>query len=156
ANANRIEQAAERVLRFIEVSVSMAGQEREELDGKKTELETMLGSQRREAEQLSAELARLADAVHRDEMARAELRMRIENLETKALEELGFTPDHLIANYGPDQLIPEAVDEDDKWGALRQSVDEDGNPVGTRAYDRVEQEKRLKKAERDLAALGKV
>ncbi|MFC9932613.1 chromosome segregation protein SMC [Glutamicibacter sp. NPDC127525] len=156
ANAIRIEQAAERVLRFIEVSVSMAGQEREELAGKKSELESMLGSQRKEAEQLSAELARLADAVHRDEMARAELRMRIENLESKALEELGYTPDHLIANYGPDQLIPEALDEDDKWGALRQNVDEEGNPVGTRAYDRVEQEKRLKKAERDLAALGKV
>ena len=156
ANASRVEQAAERVLRFIEVSVSMAGQEREELASKKAELDQMLGNQRTEAEQLSVELARLADAVHRDEMARAELRLRIENLETKALEELGFTPDHLIANYGPDQLIPEAIDEDDKWGSLRQNVDEDGNPIGTKPFDRVEQEKRLKKAERDLSALGKV
>jgi len=156
ANASRVEQAAERVLRFIEVSVSMAGQEREELASKKAELDQMLGNQRTEAEQLSAELARLADAVHRDEMARAELRLRIENLETKALEELGFTPDHLIAIYGPDQLIPEAIDEDDKWGSLRQNVDEDGNPMGTKPFDRVEQEKRLKKAERDLSALGKV
>ncbi|WP_159610470.1 chromosome segregation protein SMC [Glutamicibacter sp. JC586] len=155
-NAARIEKAAERVLRFIEVSVSMAGQEREELSAKKSEVDQLLGSQRTEAEQLSAELARLADAVHRDEMARAELRMRIENLETKALEDLGFTPDHLIANFGPDQLIPEAIDDDDKWGALRQNVDEDGNPLGTKPFDRVEQEKRLKKAERDLAALGKV
>lgn len=155
-NASRVEQAAERVLRFIEVSVSMAGQEREELASKKAELDQMLGNQRTEAEQLSAELARLADAVHRDEMARAELRLRIENLETKALEELGFTPDHLIAIYGPDQLIPEAIDEDDKWGSLRQNVDEDGNPIGTKPFDRVEQEKRLKKAERDLSALGKV
>ncbi|MGO2124586.1 chromosome segregation protein SMC [Glutamicibacter arilaitensis] len=156
ANASRVEQAAERVLRFIEVSVSMAGQEREELASKKAELDQMLSNQRTEAEQLSAELARLADAVHRDEMARAELRLRIENLETKALEELGFTPDHLIANYGPDQLIPEAIDEDDKWGSLRQNVDEEGNPIGTKPFDRVEQEKRLKKAERDLSALGKV
>lgn len=156
ANAARIEKAAERVLRFIEVSVSMAGQEREELSAKKAELDELLSSQRTEAEQLSTELARLADAVHRDEMARAELRLRIENLETKALEELGFTPDHLIAHFGPDQLIPEAIDEDDKWGSLRQNVDEDGNPIGTKPFDRVEQEKRLKKAERDLSALGKV
>ncbi|CBT75685.1 MAG TPA: chromosome segregation protein SMC [Glutamicibacter sp.] len=156
ANANRVEQAAERVLRFIEVSTSMASQERDELSVKKTELESMIGSQRTEAEQLSAELTRLADAVHRDEMARAELRMRIENLETKALEELGYTPDHLIAHFGPDQLIPEALDEDDKWGSLRQNVDEDGNPIGTKPYDRGEQEKRLKKAEKDLSALGKV
>lgn len=156
ANAARIEKTAQRVLRFIEVSVSMAGQEREELSAKKAELDELLRSQRTEAEQLSTELARLADAVHRDEMARAELRLRIENLETKVLEELGFTPDHVIANYGPDQLIPEAIDEDDKWGSLRQKVDEDGNPIGTVPFDRVEQEKRLKKAERDLAALGKV
>ncbi|WP_334123552.1 chromosome segregation protein SMC [Glutamicibacter sp.] len=156
ANASRVEQSAERVLRFIEVSLSMAGSEREELASKKAELDQLLTNQRAEAEQLSAELARLADAVHRDEMARAELRLRIENLETKALEELGFTPDHLIANFGPDQLIPEAIDEDDKWGSLRQNVDEDGNPVGTKPFDRVEQEKRLKKAERDLSALGKV
>ncbi|MGP5524295.1 chromosome segregation protein SMC [Glutamicibacter arilaitensis] len=156
ANANRVEQAAERVLRFIEVSTSMASQERDELSVKKSELESMINSQRTEAEQLSAELTRLADAVHRDEMVRAELRMRIENLETKALEELGYTPDHLIAHFGPDQLIPESLDEDDKWGSLRQNVDEDGNPIGTKLFDRVEQEKRLRKAEKDLSALGKV
>ncbi|NAZ17474.1 chromosome segregation protein SMC [Glutamicibacter soli] len=156
AKAQRVEQASERVLRFIELSLTMAGQERDELSVKKTELEELLASNRTEAEQLSAELARLADAVHRDEVLRAELRIKIENLETKSLEELGYTPDHLIANFGPDQLIPEAVDPDDKWAELRVNVDDEGNVVGTKPFDRVEQEKRLKKAERDLAALGKV
>lgn len=156
AKAQRVERASERVLRFIELSLTMAGQERDELSVKKSELEELLGSNRTEAEQLSAELGRLADAVHRDEILRAELRIKIENLETKSLEELGYTPDHLIANFGPDQLIPEAADPDDKWAELRVNVDEDGNAVGTKPFDRVEQEKRLKKAERDLAALGKV
>lgn len=156
AKAQHVEQAAERVLRFIEISVDIAGQEREHLTGKQRELEQLLLSQRTQAEQLTAELARLLDAVHRDEMARAELRLRIETLETKSLEDLGFTPDHLIANFGPDQLIPEDIDPNDKWGELHQNVDEEGNLIGTKAFERVEQEKRLKKAERDLTALGKV
>lgn len=156
ANAQRVEQAAERVLRFIEISVDIAAQERETLTGKRRELDQLLSSQRTQAEQLTAELARLSDAVHRDEMARAELRLRIETLETKSLEDLGFTADHLIANFGPDQLIPEEVDPEDKWAELHQDVDDDGNLIGTKPFDRAEQEKRLKKAERDLAALGKV
>ncbi|MHA7227307.1 chromosome segregation protein SMC [Glutamicibacter soli] len=156
AKAQRVEQASERVLRFIELSLTMAGQQRDELSVKKSELEELLASNRTEAEQLAAELSRLADAVHRDEILRAELRIKIENLETKSREELGYTSDHLIANFGPDQLIPETSDPDDKWAELRVNVDEDGNAVGTKPYDRAEQEKRLKKAERDLAALGKV
>jgi len=155
-NAAQVETAATRILQFIDVSVQMADSERSELQEHKNEIEEMLTSQRAEVEKLSAELTRLSDAAHRDEMARAELRMRIENVENRALEELGYTPEYLIENYGPDQLIPEAFDPEDKWAELRQSVDEDGNPVGTKPFDRVEQEKRLKKAERDLGALGKV
>ena len=84
------------------------------------------------------------------------MRLRIENLEQRAVEELGYTSDYLIAHFGPDQLIPETLDPEDQWAELRQNVDADGNPVGTKPFDRVEQEKRLKKAERDLAALGRV
>lgn len=155
-NAAQVETAATRILQFIDVSVQMADSERSDLQEHKNEIEELLTSQRAEVEKLSAELTRLSDAAHRDEMSRAELRMRIENVENRALEELGYTPEYLIENYGPDQLIPEAFDPEDKWAELRQSVDEDGNPVGTKPFDRVEQEKRLKKAERDLGALGKV
>ena len=156
ANARGIQAHAERILQFIEVSVQVADTERGELAERQSEVDQLLGGERAEAEKLAAELARLSDAAHRDEMARAELRLRIENLEQRALDELGYTPDYLIANFGPDQLIPEDIDPEDKWAQLRQSVDEHGNPVGTRPFDRVEQEKRLKKAERDLAALGRV
>ncbi|MCW4466216.1 chromosome segregation protein SMC [Glutamicibacter sp. MNS18] len=155
-NAARVEKHAARILQFIEVSVQMADSERGELAERQGEVDQLLASERAEAEKLAAELARLSDDAHRDEVARAELRMRIENLEQRALEELGYTPDYLIAHFGPDQLIPEQIDPEDKWAELRQNVDEDGNPVGTKPYDRVEQEKRLKKAERDLAALGRV
>ena len=55
---------------------------------------------------LKAELDKLTDSVHRGEVLGAEKRLRIEQLETKALEELGVEPAGLVAEYGPDQLVP--------------------------------------------------
>ena len=43
-------------------------------------------------------------------MARAQQRMRIEQLEERALEELGLDVDALVADYGPDQLVPPVLD----------------------------------------------
>ncbi len=48
----------------------------------------------------------MRDSVHRDELARAEQRMRIEQLEAKALEEFRVEADVLIDEYGPDQMVP--------------------------------------------------
>ena len=104
------------------------------------------------------ELARLTDTVHRDELARAAQRLRIESLENKSIEELGFSVEHLLKEYGPDTLVPLAPQVfSDKWAALRVEVDDAGAEVrdGT-PFVREEQEKRLKRAERDLSALGKV
>ena len=65
---------------------------------------------RREAELLevrarvraaTAELDRLTDEVHRDEVARAEQRYRIEALEARAAEEYGVDLPTLLAEYGP-------------------------------------------------------
>jgi len=97
--------------------------------------------------ELTTELDRLTDSVHRDEMARAEQRMRIEALEQRALEELGLEPESLVTEYGPDTLVPVySVAED--GGNL-----EEGEPV---PFVRDEQIARLKKAESALAMLGRV
>jgi chromosome segregation protein len=64
----------------------------------------------------------------------------------------------LVEEYGPHCPVPVRPGEGtDKWAALRAPVDADGNPIveGT-PFDRAQQEKRLRKAERELAALGKV
>ena len=52
---------------------------------------------------LAREHDELVNSVHRDEMARTQQRMRIEQLEERALEELGLDADALVADYGPDQ-----------------------------------------------------
>jgi chromosome segregation protein len=107
---------------------------------------------------LSRELAELTDSVHRDELARTQQRLRIEALELRSIEELGLSPDQLVADYGPDQPVPvPAGESEDKWAALHAPVDEDGRPVPEgRPFVRDEQEKRLRKAERDLSSLGRV
>ncbi|MFD9630466.1 chromosome segregation protein SMC [Streptomyces violascens] len=101
---------------------------------------------------LKAELDKLTDSVHRGEVLGAEKRLRIEQLETKALEELGVEPAGLVAEYGPDQLVapsPPAEGEE-----LPDAPEHPRNqPV---PYVRAEQEKRLRAAERAYQQLGKV
>ncbi|WP_417235178.1 chromosome segregation protein SMC [Arthrobacter sp.] len=157
ARAGAVMRGTEIALQRVATSLARAGEQRDSLEAERLELDTELGSVRTRAGELATELAGLTDSVHRDELARAEQRMRIEALEARSLDELGMTPEHLVDNFGPHLPVPLPDGETDKWAALRQDVDEDGNPiVEGKPFDRVEQQKRLRKAERDLASLGKV
>jgi chromosome segregation protein len=107
---------------------------------------------------LAREHDELVNSVHRDEMVRTQQRMRIEQLAERAIEELGLDEDSLVADYGPTNLVPFT-------GVLGDgsSVAPSGTDVGEgetvpdpRPYDREEQTKRLRAAERALAMLGKV
>ncbi|MFL4472372.1 chromosome segregation protein SMC [Paeniglutamicibacter sp. MACA_103] len=155
--AREVSAKVERVVSFMDISIELADREREQFQARREELEAELSVVRGRVDKLSHELAELTNSVHRDEMARAEQRMRIETLENRSIEELGLTSEHLIENFGPHLPVPQPAPEDDKWAALRQEVDDEGNviPEGI-PFDRVEQEKRLKRAERDLSALGRV
>lgn len=156
--AAAVAKAVERLLGFIDVSVQLAGQERDAAEEVRTVRDQELAGIRTANERFAAELAELTDSVHRDELARTQQRLRIEALENRAIEDLGLTAEHLVTEYGPDTLVPLGPGEvTDKWAALRAPVDEDGNEVGEGIpFIRQEQEKRLRRAERDLAALGKV
>ena len=94
---------------------------------------------------LGRELDELVNSVHRDEMARTQQRMRIEQLEERALDELGLDADALVSDYGPDQPVPFT-------GEVAEG-EEVPEPV---AFDREEQTKRLRTAERALAQLGRI
>ncbi|MEE3127951.1 MAG: AAA family ATPase, partial [Actinomycetota bacterium] len=99
----------------------------------------------------------LVSSVHRDEVARTQQRMRIEQLENRTLEELGLEPDALVADYGPDQLVPV---QGEQGGAGADSDGDDGDDAEAAPaavpFVREEQVKRLKAAERALSMLGKV
>ncbi len=146
------------VVGFIDVSVELARQERDSAEERKEQMDGELAAVRSSNDALARELAELTDSVHRDELARTQQRLRIEALELRSVEELGLTPDQLVADFGPDQPVPVPAGESaDKWAALRAPVDEDGREiVAGKPFVREEQEKRLKRAERDLSALGRV
>ena len=92
----------------------------------------------------------MVDVAHRDELARAEQRLRIEALAGKALDELGLSPEVLAAEYGPDQLVPVLTRPD---GSALTEDDEQPDP---RPFVRAEQEKRFRTAQRNLDLLGRV
>ncbi|WP_425862114.1 chromosome segregation protein SMC [Arthrobacter sp. TWP1-1] len=156
--AAAVSQATKHILGFVEVSIELAEHARDEAEEQRATREVELMAVRAATVEAEKELARLTDTVHKDEMARAAQRLRIETLENKSIEELGLSVDHLIREYGPETLVPLGPGVvTDKWAALRVEVDDSGSEIreGT-PFVREEQEKRLKRAERDLAALGKV
>jgi chromosome segregation protein len=158
AKAASVAAAVEQVLAWLDVSVQAAGLERDAAEEVRAEWEQELSAVRGSTDALAVELRELTDSVHKDELARAQQRLRIESLENRAIEELGMTAGHLVEEYGPHRPVPvAAAASTDKWAELRAEVDEDGNPIVEGVpFVRAEQEKRLKKAERDLSALGKV
>jgi chromosome segregation protein len=137
-----IATVTERALVAIERSLNLADAERTATEEQRTVTEGELLSIRARVRELAGELETLTGAVHRDEVARAEQRLRIETLEAKVAEDFGIGPDTLIAEYGPDVAVPPAAD-----------APPDSVPI---PYDRSEQEKRWRAAERALALLGKV
>ena len=63
--------------------------------------------------ELTTELDSLTSSVHRDEIARAEQRLRIEALEQKAIEELGVDVSTLVSEYGPENDVPTFVEDEE-------------------------------------------
>jgi chromosome segregation protein len=156
--AAAVSAAVELALGFIDLSVELARHERDLAEENREQRDRGLLDIRTANDASARELAELTDSVHRDELARARQRARVEALESRSIEELGVTPDVLVADYGPEVPVPVPSGETgDKWAALRTPVDESGAPViDGKPFVREEQEKRLRKAERDLSALGKV
>ena len=125
--AAEVVRGAQVALGRIGQSLTAAAAEREATQAARTVTEGELLALRVRSRELGSELDQLTDVVHRDEVARAEQRLRIEALEERAVTEHGVPLDLLLADYGP---------ADD--------------------YDRGAQEKRAGVAERALALLGRV
>jgi chromosome segregation protein len=150
AIARAVEHGAREALTRVVLSLSAAERTRDEVARARASREAELQEVRGAAKRLGADLERLTSAVHRDEVARAEQRMRIEQLEIKAAEDFALDVETLIAEYGPQQLVPPtSVDV--------ATAERDGTPVPEPVpFERPVQEKRSAKAERELALLGKV
>jgi chromosome segregation ATPase len=144
--AQEIADTAYEALIQIESSISRSGIERERLEASRSSREGEILNLRTISRELAVELEKLTSSVHRDEIARAEQRLRIEQLETKAVEELGIDVQTLISEYGPNNDVPTFYEN------------EQGEfvPGDLIPYRRDQQEKRLAQAERSLTLLGKI
>ncbi|MQA09478.1 MAG: chromosome segregation protein SMC [Pseudonocardiaceae bacterium] len=153
--ASAVVSAGETALERIEVSLRAAMTERDAAKAEQEQREAALTQVRNRVRELTGELEKLTDAVHRDEVARAEQRLRIEQLETKISEEFGIGLDDLLAEYGPDVPVPPNELEMSEYEAAKERGEDVAKPQPI-PYDRGTQERRAKRAEKDLAQLGKV
>ncbi|WP_327641167.1 chromosome segregation protein SMC [Kribbella sp. NBC_00482] len=142
--ANAVHLAAGHVLARLESSLQLAASERAAIQAQRADREQALAQARSATRNLSSDLEQLTNTVHRDALARAEQKMRLEQLYEKALGELGIEVDALVTEYGPDKLVPPVPSQDD-------TLELEAEP-----FNRTKVEKRLKQAERALNQLGKI
>ena len=140
--AQAVARGTEVVLRRIEASLEAAETERQAAEQARTVREAELGTLRVRVRTLSEELERLVSAVHGREVARAEQRLRLEQLEDRAVEEFGIEADALAVEYGPQVPVPPGPEAPEEAAAT--------------AFVREEQERRAQAADRQLQRLGKV
>ena len=149
ADAGRL--LAERLNRVVDAASAI----RDALVAERQARSAAMAAVRDEVHQLGARVATLTDSLHRDEVANAQAALRIEQLEQMVLEQFGMSPDDLIAEYGPENQLPPT----DLEIAEYEQAKERGEQVFAPApipYDRATQERRAKRAERELAELGRV
>ncbi len=104
--AEAVARAVTVVLQRLELSIAAAADERTAVEQSRRGREEELLTVRARLRDLAREHDELVNTVHRDEMARTQQRMRIEQLEERALEELGLDAEALVADYGPHHLVP--------------------------------------------------
>ncbi|WP_370971846.1 chromosome segregation protein SMC [Amycolatopsis sp. cg9] len=153
--ANAVVNGGELALERIEHSVQRAATERDEVQARRQTREQALTGVRAKVRELTGELEKLTDAVHRDEVLRAEQRLRLETLEAKIAEDFGIGLTDLVQEYGPDVPVPPSAGEVAEYEAAKDRG-EDVTPPPPMPYDRDTQARRAKRAEKDLSLLGKV
>ncbi len=153
--ANAVVNAGELALDRIEHSVQRAATERDQVQARRQSREQALTGVRAKVRELTGELEKLTDAVHRDEVLRAEQRLRLETLEAKIAEDFGMGLEDLVREYGPDVPVPPSAGEMAEYEAAKDRG-EDVTPPPPMPYDRDTQARRAKRAEKDLSLLGKV
>ena len=155
AVAKAVEFAARVGLAQTQAAQGVAASERSAAESDRAERERRREVVRAEVARVTAELSAVAGTAHRDEIARTEQRLRIVALEDRAAGEYGVPPAELVAEYGPDVPVPAAAPVGGPGPDVR-VPSADAADGRTTAYDRDEQERRARAAERALAALGRV
>ncbi|MFD4292698.1 chromosome segregation protein SMC [Rhodococcus sp. NPDC058532] len=144
-----------KVAAHLDTVVAAALAHRDDLTRQRAERATQVEAVKERVRQLTAQLTALTDAVHRDEVARAQAATRIEQLEAAISEQHAIGLDDLVAEYGPDVPLPPPELEIAEYEQAKERGEQVVAPAPM-PYDRATQERRAKRAEKDLATLGRV
>jgi len=123
----------------VNAALEQARSERDEIDAAASARRSQRRALAAQAARMREEIQTVVDALHRDEIALAELRLKVSATQERAQEEWGVEPGVLVDEYGPHLIVPAP----------------DADAAGT-PYDRDQQRLRAEKAERALARLGRI
>jgi len=131
------------VLDSVDRSVSAARLELATAEAARSAQNEELAALRKQEHDLRDRLTTVSENVHGLEMQIYEKKLHLSSLLERAGGELGLVEDVLVAEYGPEQLVPDDATTGDEQG--------DGIP-----FVREQQQARLARAERKIAQLGRV
>ncbi len=153
--AAAVSDAGRKVAAHLAGVVAAASRVRDQLATERQQRAGGMAAAREEVATLNAKIATLTDSLHRDEVAKAQATLRIEQLEQTVLEQFGMAPDDLINEYGPHVELPPSELEMAEYEQAREQGEQVSAPAPM-PFDRPTQERRAKRAERELAELGRV
>ena len=151
AAASAVAEELPRVLDSIDRSVSEARVALAAAEAERSAHNEELVGLRRQESALRERLTGLTESVHGLELQIHEKKLHLSSLLDRVASELALDEDILVAEYGPDQLIPRdpgAGHDDEEEG--------DERDAASVPFDRRVQEQRLRGAERKLSQLGRV
>ena len=153
--AAAVADAGRRLAERLGQVVGTASRNRDVLATDRQQRSVALIAVRDEVNTLGARIGLLTESLHRDEVAKAQAALRIEQLEQMVLEQFGMSPEVLVAEYGPEVALPPTELEMAEYEQARERGEQVTAPAPLR-FDRPTQERRAKRAERELAELGRV
>ncbi|MBT1175718.1 chromosome segregation protein SMC [Bifidobacterium sp. LC6] len=163
-----VAQDARDVAAMVQQELERVAEDRDRMQEEASGHDAMLKSLRSQRNAIEPEVTDLTAREHALDVNRERLATEAGQLMQKVSDELGLTLEDLVRDYGPDQPVPVLDDDgnpipvdaqDDAQDLAGGAAEEDSSRpqrFQTVPYNRAEQKKRLDKARRDLAALGKV
>ncbi|MFT4258625.1 chromosome segregation protein SMC [Microbacterium sp.] len=148
ASASAVAEELPRVLDSLDRSVTEARLALAEAEAARSAQNEELVGLRAQESSLRDRLAGLTESVHGLELQIHEKKLHLTSLLERVASELALDEDILVAEYGPDQLIPRDAPDSVPDGEHEEH--------GSVPFDRRVQERRLADAERKLAQLGRV
>lgn len=123
-----------------------------ERSGERQRLEEAVAGLRRHRGEAADDLSKAADAEHEARLARERHLLQLEELERRAVDDVGLSAENLIEQFGPHLPVPVLDPRPGEGGASADEADE----IPSMPYVRADVERTLAKAKKERASIGQV